>query len=320
MYDMGQSEKSETMLYNWLFFNKDNIDQGSGITASSFTTKDNSNTVIGRKIWQPGLTEKEKKKRIYGTKMIEDIEIRLGNYNHIFKGSHDIFGDIKVETNNNTISKINSTIDGIPINFNEENEISNILNKLEKSNIPDTDINNIIAHFGFKRFGDWFQSALIKKMYNDGYFTLETDDFWNKILAIFIGCTVIYTYTNDKKDVIREEIYNCNIKPERPLLNNIYKLEDSNLRPIDINLDLDIYTDTYTYQLPKGYLSVLINKYLKYKLKYLKQKKQLNINKINNIIKYKKIELYNNIDNINYQYIKQKYLKYKNKYLLLNSL
>ena len=277
--------------FSWYFSNKDIIDPNvSQLSPNSLVT--GSTETIAKKFIIPNENR-------YTTKM-KQTEIKLGNNNHIFKANETAFENTRIQE-----PYLNATIEGevFSISKNEVVQIAEELNKLDESNIK-----QICALFGFKRFGDWFQIAQTKHTYKEGYFILKTGDFWCNIAAIFTGCPCI----------LNGNLYNINYNPTR-LDIELFKITDVdllNLEKVDDNKELQV-KKPQSYTLPKGNLTVLINKYLKYKFKYLKQKKQIDINNINNIIKSTKIELYNNINNINYENIKQKYLKYKTKYLLL---
>ena len=238
----------------------------------------------------------------------EKYKIIFSEENEIIKIAEKMF-NIKMTDKNSTQIIISKTIVDEMFDINQR---QGGLGNTFTDNISLDTISKIVAYLGFRRFGNWFQISQIKYYYDNGLFILQTDNFWCAMTAIFVGCPIIY---NDK-------LYNINVNPNR-YLNNLKYINIKNNEIINIKDINKLPTKDYkkkdingkTYNLPKGYLTVLINKYLKYKSKYLKQKEPIDINKINNIIKSKKIELYNNMNNINYDNIKQKYLKYKTKYL-----
>jgi hypothetical protein len=200
---------------------------------------------------------------------------------------------------------------------------------------------------GYKRFGDWNQISQIKKYYKNGYFILRSDDWWCCVTAIFVGCPIIMDHTDIIGDIISDDnkddedvlddsnnedsydeydinnktyIFNCNLMPDIVSIeDNIKLFSSTSQKKIDQIKSLpsklipvrNIFKDAGTYNIDPKEFSFLLNKYLKYKMKYLKQK-GIHINKIKEIINIEKEHLNNNI---NYEVIKNKYLKYKNKYL-----
>ena len=308
MYPGGLSEEDKNIWadstkwnFSWYLYNKDNIDPNPGQLSFDSMIKGTQKTFPKR------FTDNKKDiNNSYFSKM-NDTKIILGDPDkdqQIYTAHNNVF------TKTNISPYIEATINNTSKFDCDDNEINKIaeklLEELNKSSIDTMDINYISAQLGFKRFGDWFQISQLKSMFNDGYFILKTGDIWCIACAIFVGCPCLYNNT----------LYNINYKPNRKGI-DLYTnfINPTLLKDTTTKVEVKFPQE---YKLSKGYLSVLINKYLKYKSKYLKQKNQLNIDKINNIITSKKKELYNNIDNINYKYIKQKYLKYKNKYLLLN--
>jgi hypothetical protein len=182
-------------------------------------------------------------------------------------------------------------------------------------------IEKIGINYMEKVMADSHQAAEIKK--HNAIISLFTLDFWCAMLAIFIGCCIIYySSLNENKDIQNMGI--C-------IFNNAYALEGFNPSKlvdllkyynngtgtgtttlISMNFDHLQINDTQEIALQDP-LSIF-KKYLKYKFKYLKKKGNSN-SSLKNMIELNKKKLYENINNISYEEIKHKYLKYKNKYL-----
>ena len=315
--------KTEKWNFNWLFFNSQYLDPNK-IRLSYKSISTSTTPTISKKF-----TKKENYK--YGVKLIKDTII-LGDPNdpdnkHTFQANNTAFGDKPMDK-----PIIEASIGAEIIQCDRDNEIDTIINNIiDIINNGTVSENKVFANLGFKRCGDWLQITQIKNMSKNGYFVLKTGDFWCDLAAVFVGCPTILddnlynityqpirsndysTYTRDRDQI---QIYkSIELKNSEDKWSGLELYEGDECKDKDPKNICNEVEKPIKYNLPKGYLSVLINKYLKYKSKYLKQKEPNNINKINSIIKSKRIELYNNINNMNYDNIKQKYLKYKTKYL-----
>ena len=205
----------------------------------------------------------------------------------------------------NSITTIDSLID---------KEIKSIFPKLDKikMNTKKYDdyiiktapiANNIIKLFGYKRCGDWFQSEIAK------YYKLPiiTEDFYSTMYALINNVPIIFSDGEDYNEKCEMYLYNFNIKP------NIfidYTTRDLYYR--DIDKKINKYKNKQIYydgtDISTIILKFIMNKYLKYKYKYLK--------KNNKTINY---NILNSVYNKNYSQIYIKYTKYKRKYIKLKN-
>jgi hypothetical protein len=240
---------------------------------------------------------------------------------------------VNIDSKNNKTELIFDSVD-LPGNNNQviysrqgNNSIDQIASELQLTQ------NTIqqIALVGYKRFGDWYQ-ALYAARYN---LLLSTSDYWAEKYAILISCPIISKYTNwyDGNHLDTElSVLFCQTQTMFPDLNNplrerkqILEYNDENKTFSELKKALKFNVNKFYNRgravqiegkdtgvtIPPDIIPYIINKYLKYKMKYLKKKNPYL--EINQNIENERKKLMND-KTVNYDSLYQKYIKYKNKY------
>jgi hypothetical protein len=374
IFDQGKNfPKYQNRLYNWLLFDKKNIDQGPGLTESSsvnfnkihktimwdlnvssgsragcypdyivgslldknisYSIYTKENYIIYEYNWL--LNEDNKilcKKTNLKTKVvIEKLQSEYTDYTEDRKrGRNDSDDDTDRTKKTRRCNKYYIISGGDDDKDDEANAINKIV-KLITSN-PES----IIELTGFKRFGDWYQ-CLYSQKYN---LLFSSEDFWANMFAIFIKAPIIIGYEDAISGLYTDYLFNIIKTPEDPSFktstdSKIYikpnvKTRCKKAKEIKDNLSLSdpkfmfsydthmkngkVIVSTKKVQISKSTIPFIINKYLKYKLKYIKKKSpHLEFTKA---IENERKKLMND-KNVNYNSLYQKYIKYKNKYIKL---
>ena len=139
-------------------------------------------------------------------------------------------------------------------------DIDNLINEIIK--MTEKNYKGLITTllFGAKRFGDWIQVYLSQKY----YFMLQTTDYYNKLYAYLIGAPVI----------IDNQIYNYNHSDYLEEYMDNFKIFNKKAEISNINNEQLIYKSLRNIETPLS--RTYFNKYIKYKLKYLKLSKKYN--------------------------------------------
>ena len=324
IYDAGKIDFSNPTMYRWLLNNHNDVDPGNHL--SQLTTKDLDK--IHDVIYFD--TSDRKSDPIISSNIDLDINysliLTINNENHYYTWG------IKKDSDDQT--KINFMCKSNKLNPTDEKDTNANINVVYKGSNSITDITELITNrlgnaysdpilTGYKRLGDWYQ-ALYASKYN---LLLSTNDYWAEKYAILVGCPIISKYYNfyngNNLDTELSVIYlqEKHLRPTDPTISsNIHNSNGDgeqlsfNVHKYYMNENLHIVNGTTPISLPLGIIPYIINKYLKYKLKYLKKKNPTL--KINQEIENQRIKLMND-KTVNYDSLYQKYIKYKNKYIKL---
>jgi hypothetical protein len=120
--------------------------------------------------------------------------------------------------------------------------------------------------FGAKRFGDWIQADLSKKM----YFMLQTTDLYCQLYSYIIGAPIIFNKSNI--------IYNYEVPDNLEKLdyNNLLEKFNKENQKEKVNIDTDqIIYEGLNYIKTNNLSRHYYEKYIKYKNKYLELKDKL---------------------------------------------
>lgn len=213
----------------------------------------------------------------YISKLIEIICSIINDYwifikSNNFNDSHIInYGFDDILSKNEIINIIKQIYEYISIKNTIDNN-DNLVKELKNKHLCQGFVVYLLA--GVKRFGDWIQMQLSKKL----YFMLQTNDKLCKAYGIIIGAPVEYN----------QKIYNHN--PSKEFLNiindilnenSVYKIfgikNDSKIietRNIRKNDKIIIENENKIFK--KIPSRLYFDKYMKYKIKYLKLKEKLN--------------------------------------------
>lgn len=325
IYDAGNIDFSNPTMYRWLLNNHNDVDPGNHLTHITTKNLDKIHDVI---YFDTTHTDR-KSDPIISSNIDLDINysliLTINNENHYYTWG------IKKDSDDQT--KINFMFISDKLDPKDEKDANNNhINVVYKGSNSITDITreiiyNRLGHTyndpiltGYKRLGDWYQ-ALYASKYN---LLLSTNDYWAEKYAILVGCPIISKYYNfyngDHLDTELSVIYlqEKHLRPTDPTISsNIHNSNGDgeqlsfNVHKYYMNENLYIVDGTTPISLPLGIIPYIINKYLKYKLKYFKKKNPTL--KINQEIENQRIKLMND-KTVNYDSLYQKYIKYKNKY------
>ena len=159
---------------------------------------------------------------------------------------------------------------------------------------------------------------------------LSTSDYWAEKYAILIRCPIISKYTNwyggNHLDTELSVLFCQTMTPDinnNPLRKQILEYNDINKTFSELKKELQFNVNKFYNRgsidfisrdfvtIPPEIIPYIINKYLKYKMKYLKKKNPYL--EINQNIENERKKLMND-KTVNYDSLYQKYIKYKNKY------
>jgi hypothetical protein len=325
IYDAGKIDFSNPTMYRWLLNNHNDVDPGNHLTQSTTKYLDKIHDVI-----YFDTTHLDRKSDPIISSNI-DLDINYSLILTINNENHYCTWGIKKDSDDQT--KINFMFISDKLDPKDEKDANNNhINVVYKGSNSITDITREIIDkrlgnaysdpilTGYKRLGDWYQ-ALYASKYN---LLLSTNDYWAEKYAILVGCPIISKYYNfyngNNLDTELSVIYlqEKHLRPTDPTISsNIHNSNGDgeqlsfNVHKYYMNENLYIVDGTTPISLPLGIIPYIINKYLKYKLKYFK-KKNPNL-KINQNIENQRIKLMND-KTVNYDSLYQKYIKYKNKY------
>jgi hypothetical protein len=374
IFDQGKNfPKYQNRLYNWLLFDKKNIDQGPGLTESSSV---NFNKIHKTIMWDLNVSSSSRvgcypdyivgslldknisysiytkeddgiiyeynwllnkdnkilcKKTNLRTKVV--IETLQSDYKEDRKRGRDDLDDY-TDRKQHIRPKLNNKYYIISGGNDDGDDEANAINEIVK--LITSNPKSIIELTGFKRFGDWYQ-CLYSQKYN---LLFSSEDFWANMFAIFIKAPIIIGYEDAISGLYTDYLFNIIKTPEDPSFktstdSKIYIKPNDETRckkaqEIKDNLSSSDPKFMFSYdthmkngvvivskdivEISKSTIPFIINKYLKYKLKYIKKKSpHLEFTKV---IENERKKLMND-KNVNYNSLYQKYIKYKNKYIKL---
>ena len=299
----------QLFLNNMIFIGRTTIDAAGATNIYTATRpKNNKNTTYDK------ITQHDGLKTMILTGLDED-PIYLGIPFHLNNIKSDYISWYAKSANDNTqVQLVPGKCCGIEITLNNDilqpkfinspnvSNVSNFTKQITKNQLDNKLDNKLVcACIGIKRVGDWLQASLCKR----DNFLLLSMDFWCIMFALLIGTPILideYIYNNSyihNKSLETLKIINGNItSAESPVLISPFIQDDISYKGIQINFqNIDYF----------------INKYLKYKYKYLIKKNiELTKNFTKQLIMKKSYIL--NTD-MNYNKIQKKYFKYKCKYI-----